>query len=524
MNIKDIREIMGLTQVQVADELGVPRQEVIDCEENGETYLLLQYISAFPINPLVLKDPDADPFLPSFDQTTPGHRLACWREENGVGAAEFAYAVGITEDELRRFEAGEENQLTRRRGEEIEKKTGINRKWLMYGDGRNKGTPRIQVRRERPPKEEAPARAVRSPAPNREAGRRIRQAREAAKMTRETLAELLDLSVSRVTQMEAGYVKDQKAEYVISRIRTVNTAEGKEDPKSAGLRLRNARKDIGLSVKDAAALMGLKHTTLAHLESGYVSGKHADELIAMLHGTHRPGSETRFDARKTGARIREERIRAGLTQKELGTIMRMPTSRINLIELGNVTEKEARNILLRIQGKPTREVRTLRVRPADQVLLGSNIRDARAEAGLSQKKLGDLLELPQTRISMIERGRVEEAEGRRILQMLNEIIEKKGNGKTAPEKKAAAVPRAPAQPVFRPELGAEIREARLRAGLSQKQVAGLMGISQGRISYMEQGKTDEENARRVIRLIRDAAGKHRRAKTTEPKKREDNPK
>ncbi|MBR7174358.1 MAG: helix-turn-helix transcriptional regulator, partial [Clostridia bacterium] len=42
MDIRDIREIMGLTQAQVADELGVPRQEVIDCEENGETYLLLQ--------------------------------------------------------------------------------------------------------------------------------------------------------------------------------------------------------------------------------------------------------------------------------------------------------------------------------------------------------------------------------------------------------------------------------------------------------------------------------------------------
>lgn len=63
MNIRDIREIMGLTQAQVADELGVPRQEVIDCEENGETYLLLQYISAFPINPGILKDPDVDPFL-----------------------------------------------------------------------------------------------------------------------------------------------------------------------------------------------------------------------------------------------------------------------------------------------------------------------------------------------------------------------------------------------------------------------------------------------------------------------------
>ena len=30
MDIRDLREIIGLTQAQVADELGVPRQEVID--------------------------------------------------------------------------------------------------------------------------------------------------------------------------------------------------------------------------------------------------------------------------------------------------------------------------------------------------------------------------------------------------------------------------------------------------------------------------------------------------------------
>ena len=98
MDIRDIREIMGLSQAQVADELGVPKQEVIDCEENGETYLLLQYISAFPINPQIMKNPDEDPFLPSFDQTTPGHRMAQWREKNGLSARDVADALGMSEE------------------------------------------------------------------------------------------------------------------------------------------------------------------------------------------------------------------------------------------------------------------------------------------------------------------------------------------------------------------------------------------------------------------------------------------
>ena len=120
MNMQDIRDIMGLTQTQVADELGVPRQDVIDCEENGETYLLLQFISAFPINPQIMKDPDVDPFLPSFDQTTPGHRLRAWMEENDVSEEDFAAALGISTEELHQMEDNPNLVLSRRRGEEID--------------------------------------------------------------------------------------------------------------------------------------------------------------------------------------------------------------------------------------------------------------------------------------------------------------------------------------------------------------------------------------------------------------------
>lgn len=498
---------MGLTQAQVADELGVPKQEVIDCEENGETYLLLQYISAFPINPQILKDPDADPFLPTFDQTTPGDRLRQWREENGVSAGDFAAAIGFTPEELSRFEAGERNTLSRRRGEEIEKKTGISRKWLMYGDGRDKGVSRMKAPEVRASGKGRQAGAPRNPAPNKPAGQRIRQARQAAGLTREEVADLVSLSVSRITQMESGYVKDKKAEHIISRIESASEAPKKEDPKAAGIRLREARKEAGLSVKEAAEIVNLKHTTLAHLESGYITSKHADELIEMIRSAPRKNSRGPFDPKDAGARIREERIKAGLSQKELATILRVPVTRITHIELGSVTEKEAERILLRIQGKPLREIKARRVKPTEQVILGSNIRDARDQAGLSQKALGDMLRMPQTRISMIEHGKVDEATGRKILQMLNALIENQQNQtalspaeEITPARKRA---RAAHPPV--PELGEKIREARVHAGLSQKAIADMLGLSQGRVSYMEQGKVDEETAAKILSLIAESS-------------------
>ena len=506
MDIKELREIMGLSQAQVADELGVPRQEVIDCEENGETYLLLQYISAFPINPQVLKEPDLDPFLPSFDQTTPGHRLQLWREEHQISAKDFASAIGITPEELAAFEAGQGAPLSRRRGEEIERKTGINRKWLMYGDGREKGTPRLQLpARKGTGRAEREPGAARTPAPNKPAGRRVRQARVDAGLSREDLAGILGLSVSRITQIESGYIKDSKADAVISRIEAASKKPKKEDPKSAGNRLRQARKEAGFSMREAADIVGLKHTTLAHLESGYITSKHADELIALIQGAPPKTAVKAFDPREAGARIRDERNRAGLTQKELATILRVPVTRVSHIELGSVTEKEAERIMLRIQGKPLREIYNHRVKPTEQVILGSNIRDARIHAGLSQKALGDLLQLPQTRISMIEHGKVDESTGKKILQMLNGIIENQENELAAIQFEPAPAPasRGRASHPLQPELGRSIQEARTAAGLSQKAVADRMGLSQGRISYMEKGKVDEETAERVLQIIRE---------------------
>jgi len=137
MNLMDLREAMGLTTAQVAEELGVPRQDVEDSEETGSTWLLQPFIAAFPINPEILKDENIDPFLDSYVQNTVRDRAVEWREKNGLSIERMAAALEMTAEQLAAAE--ESGRITRALGTKIEKTVGMNRKWLMYGDGRVKG-------------------------------------------------------------------------------------------------------------------------------------------------------------------------------------------------------------------------------------------------------------------------------------------------------------------------------------------------------------------------------------------------
>ena len=434
--LQNLREIMELSVAQVADELNVPRQDVIDAEETGNSYLLPAFIAAFPINPAILQHEDADPFLDSFDQTSPGHRMKIWREENGISAAAMAKAMGMAEGELRDFEEGGPHPMTRRHGERIEKQTGINRKWLMYGDGREKGTPVFErAKSDAPAPGEAPARKT---APNREAGLQVREARQDAGMTREELAEMLRLSVSRVAQMESGYIRDDKAAEILRKIEARERAGGGMTP---GQRIRSVRKAAGMTLKAAAEAIGIAPGTIAAMESGRVSEKRAEEIISRLKDAApakaAPAQETGPERNvAAGSRIREERREAGLSQKALATILRVPVPRISEIEVGNVTDAEAERIIARIHGAPRREAHAKRVKSSNKALLGWQIRDARKTAGLSQNEVGSLIGVSQGRISLIERGQVEEETAAEILRLIEETVrareESAGETQTGP--------------------------------------------------------------------------------------------
>ncbi len=399
MNLRDLREAMGLSVTQVAEELGVPKQDVEDCEETQSTWLLQPFIAAFPINPAIISDPDADPFLESYVQNELADRAAEWRAENGLTAEQMAKALGI----------------------KIERTIGMNRKWLMYGDGRKKGECVFKAAQPEEHRKKGASRgeAANTPArtaPNREAGLRMKNARKEAGLTREEVAERLGLSVSRIAQMESGYIKDSKADETIRMMRA------DKDGKSAGLQLREARKAAGLKLKEAAGIVGLAAGTLAAMECGHVSENRAKELIAMMQSAEKPKDEENTFSREAGARIREERKAAGLSQKALGVILRVPESTVARMELGEVTEERAETIIRRIHGEPRHagQGTARRVKKTLQVLLGRQIREAREAADLSQKTLGDLTGFPQSRISLIERGQVDEATTADILKAIED--------------------------------------------------------------------------------------------------------
>ena len=419
MNLADLREAMGLTVSQVAEELGVPRQDVVDSEELGSTYLLQPFVAAFPINPAILKDPDIDPFLDTYVQNEVRDRAAEWREKNGISLERMAAAVGTTAEQLTAVE--DSGKVTKALGIKIERNVGMNRKWLMYGDGRNKGICLLKPeqpetgRKRRRMEDDDPIGDDRRGVPNREAGNRIREARKAAGLSREELARRLDLSVSRIAQMESGYIKERKVDAVIEKICPEPT--GRE----IGLRLREARKTAGLKLKEAAGLAGVASGTLAAMECGHISQTRAEEIIRAIESAPRAESMPEQSySKEAGLRIREARKEAGLTQKALGVILRVPESHVGRMELGWVTEQRAEEIIRRICGEPRRTGKTRRVKQTTKVLLGRQIRDARERAGLSQKAAGELVGLPQSRISLIEKGQVDDITASEILRAIGE--------------------------------------------------------------------------------------------------------
>ena len=412
MNLTDLREAMGLSISQVAEELGVPRQDVVDSEELGSTYLLQPFVAAFPINPAILTNPDIDPFLDTYVQNEVRDRAHEWREKNRISLGRMAEALGMTEEQLKAAE--DSGRITKALGMKIERTVGMNRKWLMYGDGRNRGTcilkteePGKSGRAAEPAQPEAEPRI----APNREAGERIREARKAAGMSREELARRLELSVSRIAQMESGYVKDKKAEEVIEMIKPEGS--GKE----IGQQVRDARKAAGMKIKDVAELAGVAPGTMAAMECGHISAARAKEIIQLIQDAPKAARSFQLaQSKEAGSRIRDARKAAGLSQKELGVILRVPESAVSRMELGDVTKERAEEIIRRIHGAPRHSGTTRRVKQTAQVLLGRKIRDVRENAGLSQKAFGDLVGLPQSRISLIEKGNVDSSTAAEILR------------------------------------------------------------------------------------------------------------
>ncbi len=122
-----------------------------------------------------------------------------------------------------------------------------------------------------------------------------------------------------------------------------------------------------------------------------------------------------------GLRIRQARLNSGLTLKEVGQALGISVGLISEIEFGRrdatLPQLEVMALLFRVpiayfwSEEPLEEVErsfpTIEAIALRQRIIGVLLRQARTEAGHSQKDLANLLGVPASRISDYELGRAE---------------------------------------------------------------------------------------------------------------------
>ncbi len=317
--LRDLREIMGLTIEQVADELSITSEQVLSAEETDDEEYCDRFFQAFPIRRAVLRYPDADPFLSSYDQTSPGKRMAAWMLQHNISASAIADVIGIDVKTVLKQMSSQDLIMTKAQGEKVEKLTGINRKWLMYGDGRNKGIPTAALRKKETKDnqdnttllekiaadfEKLPDNKIKTPeeeAKERKAlGLQVREARKNAKLTIREAADVLQVSASRVGQLECGIITEKRAEEVLkaltaytNRFNAVSEKKNTEKAERAivavspagiiwGEKLRAARKSARLSQQDVGDMINMSHASISLMEKGRVSQHTAEKLIQMI--------------------------------------------------------------------------------------------------------------------------------------------------------------------------------------------------------------------------------------------------
>ncbi len=410
--LRNLREIMGLTIEQVADELSISPDQVALAEKTNDKEYSRMFFYAFPINRKILRYPDADPFLPSYDQTSPGKRLESWMLENKISASTVARALNIHVEDVFKF-IKHSRIITKAEGEEIQRKLGINRKWLMYGDGRNKGKPiqtitidADQVETSKKSLLELMSADFKKLPDDRivskgdivkerkEWGHKVREARKNADLTLKGLAEYLGLSSSRIGQMECGIITEKQAKEVLIAITNYShnsqilynqkisdednllleddlqdrhflPLEKADDSKAWGQIIRKKRKGANLTIKGLAKLLGLSSGRICQMECGMISKKQAENVIVYLseytkcdelaaNPPHCSQTDTNIrtlsqDGVDWGAKIKAARNNAGFSQQHLGNIIGKSHATVSLIEKGHVTEETAKWILTLIE-------------------------------------------------------------------------------------------------------------------------------------------------------------------------------
>ncbi len=197
----------------------------------------------------------------------------------------------------------------------------------MYGDGRNRGKPVPALRRKKENLQEdkisliekmaadfekLPDSRIKTPEENRKEkkglGQQVRNARKGAGLSIREAAEVLQVSPSRVGQLECGIITEKRAREVLRQLaeytgRLSVTSEkgiteksetgiqigGEEDGIYWGERIRSARKEAGLSQMQVGALISMSHATVSLMEKGRVSRESALRVLSAISGAENKG-------------------------------------------------------------------------------------------------------------------------------------------------------------------------------------------------------------------------------------------
>ena len=146
INFAFLRQQMGLTQAQVADELDMTPEKLDEYERSSyPEEVQTRFLAAFPINPDYVRTGMGEPLLEGCDHTFQGNRLRAWMEQYHLPLRLTAERLKCSENDLETFLTQPLAVVDKKNGERLEMRLGMNRKWLMYGDGTDKGEPNFRV-------------------------------------------------------------------------------------------------------------------------------------------------------------------------------------------------------------------------------------------------------------------------------------------------------------------------------------------------------------------------------------------
>lgn len=188
-----------------------------------------------------------------------------------------------------------------------------------------------------------------------------------------------------------------------------------------------------------------------------------------------------------GGIIREVRKSKGLTQEELAELTGIARITISLIETGKTKEPRVVTVML-LEEHLECDLNSLMKNDEkcekQQAYQGQYIKKLRRSRRLSQAQLAKLSGIPRSDISKIERGKIEKMQFgtlnllAKALECDLDILLRKYNV----------------------SLGGTIQEARIQKGLSQMELAELIGISKKQIQNIERGKAKNPRLKVLKRL------------------------